>query len=145
MTELSGFTAVQPAAALAPQALQLPSTLADVCTCESGCGASTILKGLAQIVGKGITNLIEIDIQAETRHRKVFRSRHPVGQRRCRQKRCRTPSAVSSSSTAPKSVGMSPEQHAEWSACRYPAWPEPDWPEPPVVDPEPEPEDAPPA
>lgn len=63
MTELSGFTAAQPLANIAPQSLRLPGSMAEVCACASNCGASQILKGLGEIVGGGLTDLIEIDVQ----------------------------------------------------------------------------------
>ncbi len=64
MTELSGFSAAQPIANIGPQAMRLPTTMAEVCDCESDCGASRILRGFAQIVESGLTNLIEIDVQS---------------------------------------------------------------------------------
>ncbi|PJE22348.1 MAG: hypothetical protein CK431_16935 [Mycobacterium sp.] len=64
MTELSGFSSAQPLAQIGPQSLRLPTSLAEVCECECDCAASRILRGLAQIVGSRITNLIEIDVQA---------------------------------------------------------------------------------
>lgn len=134
MTELSGFTSVQPAAALKPQALQLPSALADVCTCESGCGASTILKGLAQIVGKGITNLIEINIQSTPEGVRV--AVIPWDKDGVAKNGVALPGGFLVIDGS-KVVGMSPEQHAEWSGVPLPT-PEP-------VEPQPEPEDAPPA
>lgn len=64
MTELSGFSAAQPLANIGPQSLRLPTTMDEVCNCQSNCGASRILRGLAQIVASGLTDLIEINVQA---------------------------------------------------------------------------------
>lgn len=64
MTELSGFSAAQPLAQIGPQSLRLPTSLAEVCECECDCAASRILRGLAQIVGSRITNVIDIHVQA---------------------------------------------------------------------------------
>lgn len=64
MSELSGFSAAQPLASIGPQSLRLPTSMGEVCECESGCGASRILRGLAQIVASGLTDLIEINVQA---------------------------------------------------------------------------------
>ena len=71
MTELSGFTAAQPLAQIGPQSLRLPSSMAEVCDCDSGCGASQILQGLAQIVASGLTDRIDIKVQAVTTTERV--------------------------------------------------------------------------
>lgn len=64
MAELSGFSAAQSLANIGPQSLRLPTTMDEVCDCQSNCGASRILRGLAQIVVSGLTDLIEINVQA---------------------------------------------------------------------------------
>lgn len=72
MTEqLSGFTAARPLAQVGPQSLRLPTSLSEVCACESDCAASRILKGLAQIVGARLTNCIDIKVQAVDTPEKV--------------------------------------------------------------------------
>lgn len=145
MTELSGFSAVQPAANIAPQALQLPTSLTDVCQCDSNCGASRILKGLAQIVGSGLTNLIEINVQAVPTPEKVQVAVIPWDKDGVAKNGVALPGGYLAIDGT-KVVGMSPEQHAAWLGIPYEApQPEPE-PEPepnpePGPEPEPEPEE----
>lgn len=135
MTELSGFSAVQPVANLNPQALQLPTSLAELCTCD--CPASRILKGLAQIVGKRLTNLIEINIQAVDTPELVRVAVIPWDKDGVAKNGVALPGGyVAIDGT--KVVGMSPEQHAEWTGIPLPQ-PEPE----PTPEPEPEPESPP--
>ena len=138
MTELSGFSAVQPAANVAPQALQMPTTLNDVCTCESNCGASRILKGLAQIVGMGLTNLIEINVQAVPTPEKVQVAVIPWDKDGVAKNGVALPGGYLAIDGT-KVVGMSPEQHAAWLGIEPPPAPEPE----PTPEPNPEPEPAP--
>ncbi|TDK85748.1 hypothetical protein EI067_30770 [Mycobacterium paragordonae] len=133
MTELSGFSAVQPAAKLDPQALQLPTSLVDVCTCESNCGASQILKGLAQIVKKGLTNLIEIDVQAVPTPEGVQVAVIPWDKDGVAKNGVALPGGYLAIDGT-KVVGMSPKQHAEWLGIPW---------EEPAPEPEPTPEPAP--
>lgn len=136
MTELSGFSAVQPAANVAPQALQMPTTLAEVCQCDSNCGASRILKGLAQIVGSGLTNLIEINVQAVPTPERVQVAVIPWDKDGVAKNGVALPGGYLAIDGT-KVVGMSPKQHAEWLGI---PWEEP---APEVVEPEPTPEPAP--
>lgn len=142
MTELSGFSAVQPAANIAPQALQLPTSLAEVCACserpeserDTDCGAARILKGLAQIVGKRLTHLIEVDIQAVDTPELVQVVVIPWDKDGVAKNGAALPGCyVAINGT--KVVAMSPREHAEWLGI---PWEEP---APEVVEPEPEPEE----
>lgn len=146
MTELSGFSAAQPVVALQPQALQLPTSLSEVCDCETGCGASRILKGFAQIVKLGITNLIEVDIQAVPTPEGVQVAVIPWDKDGVAKNGVALPGGYLAIDGT-KVVGMSPEQHAAWLGLPPPAHPDPTpepepTPEPasePEVPPEPEP------
>ena len=140
MTELSGFSAAQPVVALQPQALQLPTSLSEVCDCETGCGASRILKGFAQIVKMGITNLIEINVQAVPTPEGVQVAVIPWDKDGVAKNGVALPGGYLAIDGT-KVVGMSPEQHAAWLGIHYEApQPEPE-PEPePEPAPEPEPE-----
>lgn len=134
MTELSGFSAVQPAANVAPQALQMPTTLAEVCACESNCPASKMLKGFVQIVDKGLTNLIEINIQSIPTPERVQVAVIPWDKDGVAKNGAALPGGyVAINGT--KVVAMSPREHAEWLGI---PWEEP---APEVVEPEPEPEE----
>lgn len=132
MTELSGFSAVQPAANIAPQALQMPTSLAEVCACD--CPASTMLKGFAQIVKMGITNLIEINVQAVPTPEGVQVVVIPWDKDGVAKNGVALPGGYLAIDGT-KVVGMSPEQHAAWLGLPYEA-PQPE----PESDPEPEPE-----
>lgn len=133
MTELSGFTAAQPAANVAPQALQMPTSLAEVCACD--CPASKMLKGFAQIVKLGITNLIEVDIQAVPTTEGVQVVVIPWDKDGVAKNGAALPGGFLAIDGT-KVVGMSPQQHAEWLGI---PWEEP---APEVVEPQPEPEPA---
>lgn len=133
MTELSGFTAAQPIANLGPQALQLPTSLAEVCECTCDCGASRILKGLAQIVAKRLTHLIEINVQAVDTPERVRVAVIPWDKDGVAKNGVALPGGhVVIDGT--RVVGMSPEQYAAWLGLP-PSEPDPT--------PEPEPEPAP--
>lgn len=129
MTELSGFSAVQPAANIAPQALQMPTNLAEVCSCD--CPASKMLKGFAQIVKMGITNLIEVDIQAVPTPEGVQVAVIPWDKDGVAKNGVALPGGYLAIDGT-KVVGMSPEQHAAWLGIPYEA-----------TQPEPEPEPTP--
>jgi hypothetical protein len=136
MTELSGFSAAQPVVALQPQALQLPTSLSEVCDCESNCGASRILKGLAQVVGARLTNLIEIDVQAVDTPEKVQVTIIPWAKDGVAKNGAVVPGgwlAINGTNV----VGMSHEEYCAWTGTPLPEPP----PEPPA---EQEPEGDPP-
>lgn len=128
MTELSGFSAVQPAANIATQALQMPTSLAEVCSCD--CPAARMLKGFAQIVKLGITNLIEVDIQAVPTPEGVQVAVIPWDKDGVAKNGVALPGGYLAIDGT-KVVGMSPEQHAAWLGIPYEA---------PQPEPEPEPE-----
>lgn len=117
MTELSGFSSVQPVANLAPQALQLPTTLAEVCTCD--CPASRMLLGFAQIVKKGLTNLIEIDVQAVPTPEGVQVAVIPWDKDGVAKNGVALPGGYLAIDGT-KLVGLSPEQHAAWIGVPLP-------------------------
>lgn len=129
MTELSGFSAVQPAANIAPQALQMPTSLAEVCACD--CPASQMLKGFAQIVKKGLTNLIEINVQAVPTPEGVQVAVIPWDKDGVAKNGVALPGGYLAIDGT-KVVGMSPEQHAAWLGIPY------ETPQPEPVEQEPE-------
>jgi hypothetical protein len=134
MTELSGFSAIQPVTQIAPQALQLPTSMAEVCECESGCGASRILKGFAQIVKAGLTNLIEIDVHAVPTEEGVQVTVIPWDKDGVAKNGAAVPGGFVVIDGS-KVRGMSPEEHAVLVGEPLPE---------PGPQPEPEPEDEPP-
>lgn len=139
MTELSGFSAVQPAANVAPQALQMPTSLAEVCACD--CPAAKMLKGFVQIVDKGLTNLIEIDIQSIPTPKRVQVAVIPWDKDGVAKNGVALPGGYLAIDGT-KVVGMSPEQHAAWLGIPYEATqpePEPEAEPEPAPEPEPEP------
>lgn len=137
MTELSGFSAVQPAANVAPQALQMPTSLAEVCSCD--CPAAKMLLGFAQIIKKGLTNLIEIDVQRVPTPEEVQVAVIPWDKDGVAKNGVALPGGYLAIDGT-KVIGMSPEQHAAWLGLPPPAQPDPT-PEPnPSPEPAPEPE-----
>lgn len=140
MTELSGFSAAQPVVALQPQALQLPTSLAEVCACD--CPASKMLKGFAQIVNMGLTDLIEINVQRVPTTEGVQVAVIPWDKDGVAKNGVALPGGYLAIDGT-KVVGMSPEQHAAWLGISYEApqpEPEPEAEPEPAPEPEPEPE-----
>lgn len=139
MTELSGFSAVQPAANVTPQALQMPTSLAEVCSCD--CPAAKMLLGFAQIIKKGLTNLIEIDIQRVPTPDEVQVAVIPWDKDGVAKNGVALPGGFLAIDGT-KVVGMSPEQHAAWLGIPCEA-PQPEAEPTPEPEPESPPEEAP--